>query len=511
MVMNENINNAFEELRARQQALQDASTYKTVLAAIQLMAKGPEREQQMIDDRFEELAVRECRINALHEHVEKMKTIKGMIMQVENIDEKTNALRQRYLRVVLRIREHISECDLEIGSTRERDKFLYRFVDNLEKDTEDQVGKMSEGQRFREALKQVKTPKSFDPEIDTPRIWWKSLLDYFEFHNLNTKERIFSIRGLLPHKFQETIWSTLENRSEGMTYTEATFGYIKDQYFAWFDTLRHEEQANLKLESLSMSSKGDQLESLMTFYNEFVALRVLSKCDRPPRLAAKMFLEGLNPRACDSFIQDMRKEFPWNTGTPELMLAHAKTLLLNARAVDLAVAKYNGNNMVNKTDYVHNEESEYSESISGQSSDEERFDAAEDGEHEAFTDEEEYLSDSVSDNGSVDTGDDANGVHITNKRTYYETQHAYSRQQAKRTKRPPIKESKGEKDTITTPVKDRRVGNEPTDRCKLHPDRFHTNERCFLQHPEIAPWGNIGGGNNLQKSEATSANKNATT
>ena len=281
-----------------------------------------------------------------------------------------------------------------------------------------------------------------------------------------------------------------------MTFTEATFAYVKDQYFAWFDTIRHEEQANLKLENLSMSSKGDQLESLMTFYNEFVNLRVLAKCDRSPRLAAKMFLEGLNPRACGSFMKDMRKEFPWNTGTPELMLAHAKTLLLNARAVDLVVAKYNGNNKVNKTDYGHGEELEYSESIAGASSDEERLDAADDSGNEAFTDEEEeYLSDSVSDNGSVDNVDDDNVMQTTNKRTYDETQHEYSRQQAKIMKRPPIKESKGENDTITTPVKNRRVGDDPTDRCKLHPDRFHTNERCFLQHPEIAPWGKTDSGN----------------
>ena len=57
----------------------------------------------MIDDRFEELTVRECRIGAFREYVENMETIKDMITRTDNGDYKSNASRQRYLRVVLRI------------------------------------------------------------------------------------------------------------------------------------------------------------------------------------------------------------------------------------------------------------------------------------------------------------------------------------------------------------------------------------------------------------------------
>ena len=510
LVLDDNLNTAFEQLRERQHALQDASTYKGVLAAIQLMAEGPEREQRVLDDRFEELAVRECRINALHDHVEKMKTIKSMIIQVENVDEKSNALRQRYLRVVLRIREHICECELKIGSTGERDKFLYRFVNSLEQDTEDKVGKLSEGQRYREALKQVRIPDPFIPNIDTPRIWWASLHDYFEFHALNTKEQILTIRRLLPHKFQETIWSTLENRPHGMTYHPDTFKYVKDQYFDWFDTIRHEEQAAHKLENLLMASQGDALENLMVFYNEFVNLRVLSKCERPGALAAKMFLNKLNPNACPHFMKDMRNHFPWNTGTPETMLAHAKTLLLNAHAVDLAIAEYNdiSNKNVSTHDNVHEQNLECYESFTDESSceelddaedsmvDEESTEEEESHEEEDFDEEYENIQSNTRED-SVDTPNEK--MNENNKRAYHNDMKSEDSQQTKRMKTQPIQESKGENDTITTPVKDRRVGHTPTDRCMIHPDRFHTNERCFLQHPEIAPWSKNGSGNKLQK------------
>ena len=38
--------------------------------------------------------------------------------------------------------------------------------------------------------------------------------------------------------------------------------------------MKNKPPYNLKLEHLSMASKGDPLESLMTYYNEFVSLRI---------------------------------------------------------------------------------------------------------------------------------------------------------------------------------------------------------------------------------------------